>query len=223
VTGHKVAGAGTLTLPGLDGASPRALERLDLGRDAWCELHHAWLQPHDAWMAELLAELPLRQETVTVFGRSWPTPRLTSLHGDPGLRYAWSGRVFVPEPWTPCLGRLRDRLGQTLGLPFNAVMANFYRDGRDAMGAHADDEPELGPAAPDDVLIGSLSLGARRNFVLKANAPSRALVPSTTWALGEGDLLVMGGATQRDFKHAIPRTTRPVGPRLNLTFRILMG
>ncbi len=210
----------TLARPGLF-ETPAPVRRIALNAEAWCELHPAWLAPDATWMADLLAELPLRQETITVFGRSWPTPRLTSLHGDPGLRYAWSGRIFEPEAWTPSLARVRDRLAHELALPFNAVMANYYRDGADAMGAHADDEPELGPNAPHDVLIGSVSLGAPRNFVLKANDPGGP--PPLTLALGHGDLLVMGGATQRDYKHAIPRTKRPVGPRLNLTFRILRG
>jgi alkylated DNA repair dioxygenase AlkB len=199
---------------------PRGVQRFWLNAASWCELHEGWLAEDAAWMERLLAELPLQQETITVFGREWPTPRLTSLHGDPHMRYTWSGRTFAPTPWTPGLAELRDRIAATTGVRYNAVMANHYRDGQDAMGAHADDEPELGPAAPHDVLIASLSLGARRRFVLKSKDSAQA-VALPSFDLGGGDLFVMGGATQRDFKHAIPRTARPVGPRLNLTFRLM--
>src|SRR5690606_23089936 len=87
-----------------------------------------------------------------------------------------------------------------------------YRDGRDAMGWHSDDEPELGP----EPLIASLSLGAVRRFVLRRrDDPARKLALE----LGPGSLLLMGGSTQRYWKHALPRTARPVGARINLTFR----
>jgi alkylated DNA repair dioxygenase AlkB len=195
------------------------VRRHRLNSASWLDLYPGWIDDDASWMARLLEELPLRQEEVRVFGRLWPTPRLTSLHGDPGLGYAWSGRVFLPSPWTPGLRALRDRIRATTGIDFNAVMANHYRDGQDAMGAHADDEPELGPCPPDDILIGSLSLGARRRFTVRPK--ERGSAPGLDLELGGGDLLVMGGATQRDFKHAIPRTRRPIGPRLNLTFRIM--
>lgn len=196
--------------------------RIPLGDDASCEVHRAWLSPDRPWMERLLSELPLRQETIVVFGKAWPTPRLTSLHGDAGLSYRWSGRTFVPSPWTAGLVEIRTRLEASTGVRYNSVMANFYRDGRDAMGAHADDEPELGPAAPDDILIASVSLGSPRRFVLKPDPGGRkADLAPLSLELGGGDLLVMGGATQRDFRHHVPRTARPVGPRLNLTFRIL--
>ncbi len=199
-----------------------ASARIPLGDDCWCEVRRAWLAPDGPWMTRLLSELPLRQETIVVYGKAWPTPRLTSLHGDPGLSYRWSGRTFVPSPWTAALAEVRARLLETTGVDYNAVMANHYRDGRDAMGAHADDEPELGPSAPHDVLIASVSLGAPRRFVLKPNPDGpKASLPPLTLELGRGDLLVMGGATQRDFRHHVPRTSRPIGPRLNLTFRML--
>ena len=169
-------------------------------------------------MAALVAELPLRQETLTIAQQTWPTPRLTSWHGDPGATYTYSRRTFEPEAWTPGLAAIRDALDEVVGARFNGCLANYYRSGDDSMGAHADDEPELGPNAPHDVLIASVSLGARRRFVLQRQRGARERI---VLELGEGNLLVMGGATQRDFRHLVPRTKRVVGPRLNLTFRII--
>lgn len=167
-------------------------------------------------MHRLVATLPLRQETVRVAGRTHPTPRLTSWHGDPGCAYAYSGRVFEPEPWTEELTALRDRLTPVCGVRFNSVLANYYRDGSDSMGAHSDDERELGPSA-DDIRIGSLSLGAPRRFVVK----HRVTGQTREWSLGQGSLLLMGGTMQRLYTHRVPKTRRPVGPRLNLTFRLV--
>jgi len=193
-------------------------EHVDLGDGAWLELAPGFVADHDRAMQRLVATLPLRAEQVVVFGRAHATPRLVSWHGDPGAAYAYSGRTFEASPWTAELLALREDLARATGLRFNSVLANYYRDGRDAMGRHADDERELGPTR-DDVRIASISLGARRRFVLtpRGGGPSLAL------ALGEGDLLVMGGTTQRRFVHAVPRTRTPVGPRLNLTFRVVLA
>jgi alkylated DNA repair dioxygenase AlkB len=99
-----------------------------------------------------------------------------------------------------------------LCVDFNSVLANRYRDGRDAMGWHRDDEPELGPQP----VIASISLGATRRFRLKADD---AAVPPLSLDLPHGSLLVMRGLTQSRFRHALPRTAKPVGERINLTFR----
>lgn len=191
--------------------------RRDLGGGAWIEHRPAFVSDHAAVMDELVASLPLHTEEVVVFGRRHPTPRLVSWHGDPGCTYAYSGRTFAPNDWTPALRRLRDALCRETGVRFNSVLANYYRDGSDAMGRHADDERELGPA-PHDVRIASVSLGARRRFVLEPRGAGEPL----ELALGEGDLLIMGGTTQRGFVHRVPRTARPVAPRLNLTFRVVL-
>ena len=97
----------------------------------------------------------------------------------------------------------------------NSVLANLYRDGRDAMGWHSDDEPELGPRP----VIASLSLGGTRRFVFRhRREPERKY----ELPLGHGSLLLMRGDTQADWKHALPRTARPVAPRINLTFRRIL-
>ena len=141
-----------------------------------------------------------------------------SWHGDPDAFYTYSGRTFTPNPWTPELLAIKERVDRAAGAAFNSVLVNYYRDGRDSMGEHADDEPELGPA-PDNVLIASVSLGAPRRFVLR----HRRSGATREWALGDGNLLVMGGTTQRHWRHRVPRTAVPVGPRMNLTFRVIVG
>jgi len=110
---------------------------------------------------------------------------------------------------------LRAKVSEAAGAAFNSVLANLYRDGRDAMGWHADDERELGP----EPVIASLSLGAARRFALKHRASGERL----NLALQPGSLLIMRGPTQRHWLHALPRTARPVGERLNLTFRRIVA
>jgi len=192
------------------------VEHIDLGEGAWVRFRADFVPDHDTLMARLLASLPLRQDTIVLFGRTVIMPRLTSWHGDPGCSYAYSGRVFEPAPWTADLAALRDRLIDLEGCTFNSVLVNHYRDGNDSMGEHADDEPELGPSA-DDVRIASVSLGAPRRFVLR----HRRTREVRAFHLGGGSVLVMGGTTQRYFRHHLPRTRRPVEPRMNLTFRVI--
>lgn len=169
----------------------------------------------DAAFARLSAQIAWEQHRIRLFGRLLDVPRLSCWIGDPGASYVYSRTRFEPRPWPAGLLPLRRRLQQVLGAPFNAVLANLYRDGADSMGWHADDEPELGPQP----LIASLSLGATRRFLLCGrSAPEVRLALE----LGHGSLLVMRGETQRNFRHALPRTARPCGPRLNLTFRRIL-
>jgi alkylated DNA repair dioxygenase AlkB len=188
-----------------------------LGDGARVVLVPAFVPEHAAMMAVLVESLPLRQEALKLFGRENQTPRLTSWHGDPECAYRYSGRTFEPHPWTRELADVRARLREATGYDFNGVLANFYRDGSDSMGAHSDDERELGPH-PDDIAVASVSLGARRRFLLERKRGG----DRREYLLGEGDLLLMTGTTQRHFKHWVPRTSKPVGPRLNLTFRVLV-
>ena len=170
-----------------------------------------------ALLAELKADAAWEQRSIRMFGQAIPQPRLTAWYGDPDARYTYSGLRWEPRPWLPALQALRQRLETATGTRFNSVLLNLYRDGRDSMGWHADDEPELGPAPA----IASLSLGATRRFRLRpraglAHAPLALDLPA-------GSLLLMRGPTQRCWQHALPKTARPVGPRLNLTFRWVAG
>lgn len=192
------------------------MTREALAGGGWVSFERAFVPDHEAVMEALLRELPLREEHIVLFGEPRLVPRLVCWLGDPGAVYRYSGRSFTPEPWTPTLARLRERLTESQGVRFNSVLANYYRDGRDSMGAHADDEPELGPSQ-DDVRIASISLGGARRFVMK----DRVSGESREWALGGGSLLVMGGRLQERWKHRVPKTKRHVEPRLNLTFRVV--
>ena len=182
--------------------------------DADLELDRAWLSPAqaDALFAVLRGAIAWETHRIRLFGREVDSPRLSCWIGDPDAVYTYSRMRFEPHPWPHALSTIRARLRSETGVDFNSVLANLYRDGRDAMGWHRDAEPELG-ARP---VIASLSLGATRRFVLKhVEAPARR----TALDLERGSLLLMRGATQRHYRHALPRTAKPVAARINLTFR----
>lgn len=171
----------------------------------------------DVWLWRLLREVPWKQERITVFGRTHPLPRLTCWVGDPGCSYTYSGLTHPIEPWSPLLLQIRQRLEGVAGCRFNCLLLNRYRDGRDTMGWHADDEPELDPAAP----IASLSFGAPRSFRLKPKASGARSRKPLSYELGHGDLLVMDPPTQQHWLHQVPKRLRVHRERLNLTFRVI--
>jgi alkylated DNA repair dioxygenase AlkB len=191
------------------------MQRLDL---SGAELrYHAQAYPPaqaDALFAHLRAEIPWQPHRLRLFGREVDAPRLSCWIGDAQAVYTYSGTRFEPRPWTPTVAALREDLHRRLGVRFNSVLANLYRDGRDSMGWHSDDEPELGP----DPLIASLSFGAPRTFRLRSRATREAAL---SLELAHGSLLVMAAGTQRHYQHALPRRARVHAPRINLTFRRL--
>jgi alkylated DNA repair dioxygenase AlkB len=161
---------------------------------------------------ELLTGIAWRQEEVLIFGQPRLVPRLVAWHGDPQAEYTYSGTPHVPTPWTPPLERIRTRIASLTGHDFNGVLLNRYRDGRDGMGWHADDEPELGR----DPVIASVSLGAPRRFSMRHR---RRKDQRYDVLLTHGSLLLMAGPTQHHWLHALPKTAAAVGQRINLTFR----
>lgn len=174
----------------------------------------AWLTPTaaSALFDAALAEVRWETHRITLFGREVDSPRLSCWIGDPGAGYVYSRTRFDPRPWPAALAALRDAVSDACGLRFNSVLANRYRDGRDAMGWHSDDERELG----SQPVIASVSIGAARRFSLKhRHVPDLKLAIE----LAHGSLLVMRGDTQSNYRHALPRTAKPVGERINLTFR----
>ena len=182
--------------------------------DAEVALDPMWLRGREAdgLLADLLVTIPWQVHRIRMFGREVDSPRLSCWIGDPDVVYTYSGTRFSPHTWPDSLQPLRTRLQRQLGVDFNSVLANLYRDGRDRMGWHSDNERELG-ARP---LIASISLGATRRFALKGRDD-----PSIKLALDlpHGSLLVMAGNTQKHYRHELPATAKPIGARINLTFR----
>ena len=166
----------------------------------------------DALFGQLRDLIAWETHRIRLFGRQIDSPRLSSWIGDAGASYVYSGSRFEPRAWPEALSELRDQVSQAAGERFNSVLANLYRDGRDSMGWHSDDERELG----DQPVIASLSLGAQRRFLLK---PRTGGGKSFALTLPPGSLLVMRGNTQKNYRHALPKTAKPVGERINLTFR----
>jgi alkylated DNA repair dioxygenase AlkB len=196
----------------LFGAS-RQLEPLAVP-DADLRFMHGFYPPDEcaALLAALLEQTPWRQERIEVWGKVHDQPRLTSWHGDPGTDYTYSGVTLATCPWTPLLSRLRRDIEEATGHRYNSVLLNLYRNQHDGVGWHSDDERELGRLP----VIASLSLGETRSFRLRHRERRHAPV---SIALTDGSLLLMAGATQRNWQHAIPKERRDKGPRINLTFR----
>jgi alkylated DNA repair dioxygenase AlkB len=190
--------------------------RISLGRGAWVDHEPSWLARGEAddLLKTLLAELRWEQRAIVLFGRSVMQPRLIAWAGTIGYRY--SGQTLEPRPFTPTLDRLLTRVQERSGALFNHVLANRYRDGRDSIGLHADDEPELG----DDPVVATVSVGATRRFVLKPR--QKATGPGHTLEVRHGGLVIMGGSSQRHYVHGVPRQPDVRDERISLTFRHLL-
>jgi len=199
------ASQSTLDPVPLPGADVSYLRAFDVG-----------LPPMEMLQA-LIDETPWRQEAVKVWGKTFRQPRLVAWYGDPGHAYSYSGISLNPLPWTDRLSDIKARVELLVPTRFNSVLLNYYRNENDSMGMHSDDETELGPRPT----IASISLGAERSFLLKSKIdPAAKLVKLP---LASGSLLLMRGDTQKNYKHGIGKESRPLGPRVNLTFRVIVG
>jgi alkylated DNA repair dioxygenase AlkB len=187
--------------------------RIDLSPDSWLDHQPDFLPPDEAGrvFARLRDELDWQQREIVIFARRIQQPRLVAWGGAPAYRY--SGQTLEPRPLTETVAALLPRVSAVARAPFNHVLANRYRNGRDSMGMHADDERELGLAP----VVATLSLGATRRFVV---APRRGRTGERLdlMLLG-GSLLVMGGACQSEFRHGLPREPALQSERISLTFR----
>jgi alkylated DNA repair dioxygenase AlkB len=202
---NRISAAGRLRRVPIRDADVFYLRRLELS------------QPDALILQQLIAEVPWRAQEVVLWGRKVLQPRLTAWYGDSGANYAYSGIQLQPQPWTSLMLDIKTRIEEAVSATFNSVLLNYYRDNNDSIGFHSDDERELG----ERPVIASLSLGEERTFVLKHKRlreakPVRLRLPS-------GSLLLMAGDAQHYWRHGIPKEARPCGPRVNLTFRKIIG
>jgi alkylated DNA repair dioxygenase AlkB len=175
-------------------------------------------QDHDAYLAALIASMTWQQRSITLYGREVMQPRLVAWSGE--APYSYSGDTLRPKhDDCEALSQLRADVDRHVGKHFNHVLLNRYRDGRDSIGMHADDESGLVPHAP----IVSLSLGARRRlkFRPKTFDHGHTIAGPLSLDLGEGDLLVMHGRTQEFYSHGIDKARGDIGERISVTFRMV--
>lgn len=169
----------------------------------------------DRLFATLVSSIEWKQEPVFIMGKSILQPRLTAWYGDDDKPYSYSGITMSPHAWTPALLEIKTRIEAVADVTFTSVLLNFYRDGKDSMGYHRDNEKELGI----NPVIGSVSFGSPRNFLMK-HYKKKTLTQKIT--LTHGSFLLMKGATQHHWMHSIPKQATITAGRINLTFRVII-
>jgi alkylated DNA repair dioxygenase AlkB len=173
---------------------------------SWVDIRRGWVTGSDALFRRLSQEVPWHAERRRMYDRVVDVPRLTAF-------------LEATADWPDDgLGAMRDALNayyrDVLPVGFATVGLCLYRDGHDSVAWHGD---TIGAGATSDTLVAIVSLGAPRVLALRPRA--RGARGTHRITMGAGDLLVMGGACQREWEHAVPKTTRPVGPRISLQFR----
>ncbi|MCC4264709.1 alpha-ketoglutarate-dependent dioxygenase AlkB [Oceanimonas baumannii] len=153
-----------------------------------------------------------KQDSINLYGKKLPLPRLTSWYGDQGRDYTYSGITSKPNDWNDGLLYLKREIERCFGLQFNSVLLNWYRDGEDYLNWHSDDEKELGK----NPVIASANFGETRDFAVrrKDDKDQKLVIP-----LKHGTLLVMSGELQHFWEHSVPKRKKVSGSRFNLTFR----
>ena len=181
------------------------LERIHLGLGAWVDVRPGWLTGADAAFDEVRAAIPWQADTRVMWDNVVAVPRLTAFY-----------QTGMPLPH-PLLTQARDRLSahyrDELGEPFTSAGCCLYRDGRDSVAWHGD---TIGRGSTHDTMVAILSLGSARMLTFRPRGGGQT---AYRVALGHGDLAVMGGSCQRTWEHAIPKTAKPVGPRISIQFR----
>jgi len=180
------------------------VRRTVLGDGAWVDVLQGWVRGADALFERLVGVVPWRAERRTMYDRVVDVPRLLCMYGE---------GAALPDPaLVEVKAALDAHYGPELGEPFASAGMCLYRDGRDSVAWHGD---RIGRSAVEDTMVAIVSLGAPRSLLLRPRSGG----PTHRHDLGHGDLIVMGGSCQRTWEHAVPKTARPVGPRLSIQFR----
>lgn len=158
----------------------------------------------------LLNEYDYRQVPVRIYDREVLQPKLTALAGETGEDLEYSSNILPVQPWTENLLTLKEKVEEAAAIRFTHALLNLYRDGKDGVGWHRDKEKPWGL----DPVIASLSLGAARTFQMRSK-----IIKSVE--LTSGSLVIMKGLSQQCWEHRIPKTNKRIGPRLNITFRVM--
>jgi alkylated DNA repair dioxygenase AlkB len=187
------------------GALGDAVERTELAHGAWVDLRPGWLAGADELFDRLLQVVPWRAERRKMYDRVVDVPRLLCFYAED---------EELPDPvLTQARQALDDHYGAELGERFATAGLCLYRDGRDSVAWHGD---TIGRGSKEDTIVAILSLGTPRALLLR---PLGGGGPTLRHEVGHGDLLVMGGSCQRTWQHAVPKTSRPTGPRISVQFR----
>ena len=165
---------------------------------------------------KLIDNIQWRQDKIKIFGKLIDQPRLTAFYGDATKSYSYSGIVMKPNDWNDDLLFIKNRVEEVAKIRFTSVLLNYYRDGKDSMGWHSDDEKELG----QNPVIGSVSFGESRVFQMRHKFQKD--IKKVDIALNDGSFLLMKGTTQHFWQHQIPKTKRKLESRINLTFRVIV-
>jgi len=165
---------------------------------------------------KLIDNIQWRQDKIKLFGKLIDQPRLTAFYGDTTKSYSYSGIVMKPNDWNDDLLFIKNRVEEVAKITFSSVLLNYYRDGKDSMGWHSDDEKELG----QNPVIGSVSFGETRVFQMRHKFQKDN--KKVDIVLKDGSFLLMKGATQHFWQHQIPKTKRKLESRINLTFRVIV-
>ncbi|GGL05573.1 alkylated DNA repair protein [Sphaerisporangium melleum] len=193
---------GEETGPGPLGATVR---RTPLAHGAWLDLRPGWLTGADALFERLARTVPWRAERRHMYDRVVDVPRLLKFYDEDEP---------LPDPLLEEARRILNRhYAGELGEPFRTAGLCFYRDGRDSVAWHGD---RTGRGNSEDTMVAIVSVGTPRSLLLRPNGGGG---PTLRHDLGHGDLIVMGGSCQRTWEHAIPKTSRPTGPRISIQFR----
>ena len=169
----------------------------------------------DLCFVELYEGIDWKHDSIRLFGKTIETKRRVAWYGDVDLKYTYSGTTKVALPWNSALQSIREKVEKTVGYTFNACLLNLYTGGEEGMSWHSDNEKELG----DQPVIASVSFGAKRKFVFK----HKQTKVKQDIELSHGSLLLMKGATQKYWLHSLPTTKKHIPPRINLTFRTILG